>query len=325
MLKSILEALKALFSGLFKPSKDSGDTGGGGTVKPDPKPDTPPKLPQDGSEIQPDTIVIVANETEPVIVDPDTPVEEFDPTTLPGDKEIETNRPEPPQPETPPEEEPEEEPIVSPPPPKHNARFLWCLDNGHGKKTAGKRSPVFKHNGEDIRFFEYEFNRDIVNRIAKALDEKGVKYFITVPEVNVDDFLAERVNRANAKASDLPKIFVSIHSNAGPARSINHWAADNVSGIETWHYHNSSRGKKIAAVFQKHLIDNLGWKNRHLKSRPSGQFYVLRKTKMSAVLTENGFYNNQREVKELMKPEIRQLIADAHVAAILEIEERGVV
>ena len=322
MLKSILEALRKLFSGLFKP----GSPGSGGTVvvKPTP-PKNPSKLPQDGSEIEPDTIVVVANETEQVIVDPETPHEEFDPVPLPGDNEIEAGEPTP-EPEEPviEKEEVPEETTQDPPQPSHEARFLWCLDNGHGKQTSGKRSPVFTHNGEEIRFFEYEFNRDIVSRIAKALDEKGVKYFITVPEVNVGDLLKERVERANTKASDLPKIFVSIHSNAATAASINHWAADNVSGIETWHFHNSSRGRKIASVFHKHLIDNLGWRNRHLKSRAKGQFYVLRKTKMPAILTENGFYNNRQQAKELMKPEIRQSIADAHILAILEIEENGI-
>lgn len=323
MLKAILEALRTLFSGLLKPNSGGGSSNGNNR----PPTHTPEKLPQDGSEIQPDTIVVVVDETEPVIVDPETPHEEFDPTPLPGDQDIEQGDPTPlpEDPETPEDAELETPEEPEPTAPTHEPRFLWCLDNGHGKQTSGKRSPVFTHNGEEIRFFEYEFNRDIVRRIKEALDKKGVQYFITVPEVDVGDLLKERVARANAKASDLPKIFVSIHSNAGPARSINDWAEDSISGIETWHFHNSARGRKIAAVFHKHLIDNLGWKNRHLKSRADRQFYVLRKTKMPSILTENGFYNNRHEVQELMKDEVRQLIADAHVAAILEIEENGIV
>ena len=45
---------------------------------------------------------------------------------------------------------------------------------------------------------------------------------------------------------------------------------------------------------------------------------------MPAVLTENGFYNNRFEALDLMKEEVRQQIADAHVAAIVEIEENGI-
>ena len=45
---------------------------------------------------------------------------------------------------------------------------------------------------------------------------------------------------------------------------------------------------------------------------------------MPAVLTENGFYNNKAEALQLMREEVRQKIADAHVAAIVEIEENGI-
>ena len=45
---------------------------------------------------------------------------------------------------------------------------------------------------------------------------------------------------------------------------------------------------------------------------------------MPAVLTENGFYNNKEECKLLLQDDIRQKIADAHVAAILEIEKNGI-
>ena len=115
----------------------------------------------------------------------------------------------------------------------------------------------------------------------------------------------------------MKKIFVSVHSNAGVGR----WSQ--ASGIETWFFHQSKEGTKIAAIFQKHLVEHTKWINRGIKSRPREQFYVLRNTNMPAILTENGFFNNEQQVYELMKPAIRQKIADAHVAAILEIEEHG--
>jgi N-acetylmuramoyl-L-alanine amidase len=218
------------------------------------------------------------------------------------------------------------EPVVEPevpPTPTRTPRYLWCLDNGHGVKTAGKRSPVFDDGVTQL--LEYEFNRDIVVRIAKRLDEEGLRYFDVVPDVDqVGDFLDGRVHRANIKASDIPKVFVSVHSNAGPVATPNDWCAPSISGIETWHYHTSVKGKAIAAVFQQHLIQETGWKNRHLKSRPERQFVVLEKTTMPAILTENGFFNNKEQALELMKPDVRQRIAEAHVKAILEIENSGI-
>lgn len=210
---------------------------------------------------------------------------------------------------------PEDEPVV----PEHTPRYLWCLDNGHGRFTAGKRSPKFE-NGS--RFFEYEFNRDIVKRITEKLDKIGVQYFNVVPEIDTDNFLKGRVDRANAYQTDLPKLFVSIHANAAPSTSMNHWANPGAKGMETWYYKGSRKGQKLATVFQRHMVQYTGMVNRGLKS--TRKLYVIRKTSMTAVLTENGFYNHENECKELIKPEVRQSIADAHVAAILEVEKNGI-
>ncbi len=199
---------------------------------------------------------------------------------------------------------------------------MWCLDNGHGKRTRGKRSPLFDDG--QTRLYEYEFNRDVVQRIAARLQELGVQFFEVMPEVDeVGNALEERVRRANSLQSDLPKIFVSIHSNAAPSPSPEDWCDPEISGIETWFYHTSEKGKKLAAIFQRHLVNATGWKNRHIKSRPDRQFYVLKKTAMPAILTENGFYNNKAQARELIKDEVRQKIAEAHVQAILEVERNG--
>ena len=263
---------------------------------------------QDASEIKPDSVVVIVNEEAPINTEgtETTAGETMNPPTVP----------EP----TPPLEETQDDTNTSIPS-NHSSRYLWCLDNGHGKFTSGKRSPEL---ADGNRLFEYEFNRDIVKRIMEALDKKGIAYFNVVPEVEIDNFLEGRVKRANEKKSDLPKIYLSIHSNAAPAQSSRHWASDAISGIETWFFHNSRRGRKLATVFQKHIVKKTGWKNRHIKSRPNSQFFVIRKTKMPAILTENGFYNNKRECLELMKNDVRQKIADAHVNAILEIEMNGI-
>jgi N-acetylmuramoyl-L-alanine amidase len=329
MFKNFFEAIRSLFGNLF-----------GGSRKPKHDPALDKKIPQDGSEIRPDTIIVVADEMDHVVVLPSDIDKDFDKDIFDGldpkeDLPIVTPPPpKPAEPPVPPVAEPKPTPVTPTPPtptptptptpptptgPK--PRYLWCLDAGHGKRTAGKRSPIFDDG--TTQFLEYEFNRDIIARMKDQLDKKGVRYFITVPEVDIDDFLQGRVDRANSKQSDIPKIFVSIHANAAPARTANDWAADSIRGIETWYFHGSKTGQKIASIFQRHLIGKTGFVNRHLKSRPDGQFFVLRRTNMPAILTENGFYNNRIEAAELMKPGIRQKIADAHVDAILEIERDG--
>ncbi len=312
MLQKIIEFFQNLFGGLFRTKK----------VEPRPTiPTPPPPSPRADEEIDDD------------YVDDNIPQDGADI----GENDIETTEVEVPKTEEPapsePEEDESEEPDFLPPPilpeefpetesvdetPTHEPRFLWCLDNGHGRFTRGKRSPVFM---DGRQFLEYEFNRDIVKKIIEKLEQKGVQYFNVVPEVDIDNFLSGRVDRANDKKSDLPKLYVSIHANAASAESINHWSTSGAKGIETWFFKGSRRGEKLAGIFQKHLIKKTGFKNRNLKA--TTKLFVLRKTKMTSVLTENGFFNNKEEAKMLMLDNVRQKIADAHVNAILEVEKNG--
>ena len=327
MLSRFFQSLANFLSSIFGGSNSTP------TSNPSDKPTPPvPKPPVDTADTHLDTTVQDAQEvpkdTATVVLETEvdlTPVE--NPTTS-----TETI----PDPE--PEPEPEvvvvvtEDPTVvvieevedpTPEPPKtvqHQQRYLWCLDNGHGKLQAGKRSAIFDDGKTQL--LEYEFNRAVVEKIIERLKEKGVAYFDVVPDVDsVGSFLKGRVDRANNKSSDLKKIFVSVHANAGPTDSSG-WGS--TSGIETWYHKNSRKGKKIAAVFQKHLIQEMGWKNRHLKSSAETDLYVLRETWMPAILTENGFFTNKQQAADLMKDSVREKIADAHVAAIMEIERTGI-
>ena len=319
MLQKIIEAIKAFFDAIF-----------GGGNKPAPKPTTittpenkpkptNPIPPQDGAETPEDEEIISIDTNEEVIVDPTEPDREFDPESKEEDVIIDQE-----DAKADVSKDPDAGEQNIPDDTSHVPRYMWCLDNGHGSKTAGKRSPLFTLDGEEVQFFEYEFNRDVVARIMKALDEAGVQYYNIVPEIDVDNILSTRVERANKLQSRLPKVYLSIHSNAGPALSPQDWCNDQIRGIETWFYHNSKRGQKVASIFQKHLIAETGLSDRGLKSKARGQFYVIRKTTMTAVLTENGFYNNRLEAPLLMDDKMRQKIADAHVKAILEMEANGI-
>ena len=52
-------------------------------------------------------------------------------------------------------------------------------------------------------------------------------------------------------------------------------------------------------------------------------FYVLRKTHMPAILSENGFMTNLEEVKKLLSCEMKDKVAQGHFAMIRKIEEDG--
>ena len=277
-----------------------------------PPPVADPDEPQDSADVDRDDPVVVSHEDEPPRR-PDGPEFDDNPRPAPDDGDGEDNRDGAPFP-------PPRPPVN--PGPEHRARYMWCIDNGHGALTGGKRSPVLP---DGRQLLEYQFNRDITARIFAQLDQLGVAYFNVVPEAeNIGNFLTARVDRANRLSTALPKLFVSVHGNAGPAPTLQDFTDDRTRGIETWHYHGSTTGRQLAAVFQRHLIAQTGMVNRHLRSKVTGQFYVLRATRMPAILTENGFYNNRFDLEIMLTDEFRQQVADAHVAAIMEVEREGI-
>ena len=83
--------------------------------------------------------------------------------------------------------------------------YLVCIDPGHAKNTAGKRSP-------DGSLREYEFNRDVAKRLKAILESHGVRVIYSCNiETDADASLASRCKTANEAKAD---VFFSIHANA---------------------------------------------------------------------------------------------------------------
>jgi N-acetylmuramoyl-L-alanine amidase len=189
---------------------------------------------------------------------------------------------------------------------------LWIIDNGHGKETAGKRSPIWS-DGKQL--FEWEFNRDIVRRIVYTLSQRNdIKYHVLVPE-DKDISLEERVERAN----DLYKInaksiLISIHGNAGGG-----------SGWECWTSVGETSSDNIAAGFFLEAMNefpDFNMRRGRSLADPSKEsnFYILTKTYCPAILTENFFFDNEKECRLMMDNNFRQKIANVHIKGILKAE-----
>ena len=196
------------------------------------------------------------------------------------------------------------------------------LDNGHASSTPGKRSPVLE---DGRQFFEYEFNRDVVRRIADKLSALGIKYEILVPEVEKDVYLTERANRANKfveKYGINNCLFLSIHSNA--AGHGDKWMT--AKGWCCYTSKGETKSDEYAEIFMREAEKVLvpeGLTIRKYSSKKyswEDNFTVLVKTKCHAVLTESLFYDNKEEVKYLLSDAGRDKIAELHVNAILQIE-----
>jgi N-acetylmuramoyl-L-alanine amidase len=214
--------------------------------------------------------------------------------------------------------------IIEPPvaPTQKSYRYTILLDNGHAASTPGKRSP--KEDGME-QFFEYEFNRDIVKRIARKLDKLGIRYEILVPEISTDvplSIRAERANEACKKYGTENCLFLSIHSNA--AGKGDRWMI-----AKGWCCY-TSKGETVsdpyAETFMREaekILVPLGRTIRKYSQKKyswEDNLTVLVKTKCPAILTENLFYDNKDEVKFLQSEEGREAIAQIHVNAILKIE-----
>jgi N-acetylmuramoyl-L-alanine amidase len=177
------------------------------------------------------------------------------------------------------------------------SKYTYILDNGHGEETKLKESPEWN---DGSKLYEYQFNRAVVKLLSFMLRQAKIDCKILVPE-ETDISLSERVKRANGIPNS---IFISVHGNQ--------YTSEKVHGLET-HYYKA--GYKIAQVFQKHL-GKLG-KNRGVKQ---SNFYVIKNTNMPAILTENGFYSNEKECKKMLSQDFQYEIANAHYKAIKEIE-----
>ena len=217
-----------------------------------------------------------------------------------------------------------EEPVVEPvEEPVKEIDFHILLDNGHAKSTPGKRMKL-----ENGRFFyEYEFNRDVVKRIADSLDELHIPYEILVPELEKDISLTDRAARANSFCTKYGKdkcLFISVHSNAcGDGLTFN-----KAKGWSIYTTKGETKSDEIATTFFNVADEELpkyGFTTR--KDITDGDpdyeenFTVIYKTWCPAVLTENLFFTNKEEVKWLMSEEGKQVIADIHVKAIKKIVE----
>jgi len=185
------------------------------------------------------------------------------------------------------------------------------LDNGHGNDTPGKRSPIWI---DMAQLFEWEFNRDVVNRIAYRLSKAGIVNTRLVPEKH-DISLAERVRRCNAMVSAANRdgdqcVLISVHANAGGG-----------TGWEVYTSPGKTRSDDLAdmmlAQADRHLPQFL--KRKDLTDGDGDKeapFYLLTRSLCPAVLTENLFMDTWKDCKYLLGSDGRDKIADMHVEAI---------
>ncbi len=172
------------------------------------------------------------------------------------------------------------------------------LDAGHSFSTPGKRTP----DGMQ----EYEFNSAVANKVRTLLNRyENVDVHFTHSD-NRDVPLQERTTYANNLSAN---VFVSIHANAWGSGGWN-----SACGIETYIDRSvPARALKLARRIQENLVRETGLADRGVKT---ADFYVLKQTKMDAVLAECGFMTNKAEARMLRMDSYREKAAAAIVQAL---------
>ena len=176
-------------------------------------------------------------------------------------------------------------------------KFSVVIDPGHGGPDPG----AIGIGG----MRETDVVLEVSKIVKKLLSDRGVKVRLTRKN-EVDLELAPRVYLANNSDAD---IFVSIHANAsrGKRRDIN--------GLETF-YFRGWRGRLLAKKIQKQILRvSPGSPDRGVKQ---GRFYVIKNTRMPAVLVEIGFLTGRLDARRLEKTAHRKRLAYAIAKGILE-------
>lgn len=189
-----------------------------------------------------------------------------------------------------------------------NKKITVLLDNGHGKETPGKRSPLWE---DGTQLFEWEYNRKLVDAIFVKLHELDIFAVKIVPEDD-DISLTERSNRVNRFCELSNCILISIHCNAGKG-----------TGWEVWSTTNKNNSDKLANVFLDTYKEC--FPDKKCRGHWEKNWTVLFKSNCPCVLTENFFMDTKSDCDFLLSDEGFNRIVDFHVKAIVNYIEKYVV
>jgi N-acetylmuramoyl-L-alanine amidase len=168
------------------------------------------------------------------------------------------------------------------------------IDAGHGgHDVGGIPENIIPEKGVAL---------DVAQRLQRLLEAAGLRTVMTRTD---DTFIAlgERVRIANAEAD---AIFVSVHFNSAPRLE--------ARGVEAFYGSPTSAG--LARLIQRNLL-TVSVNPDHRPVRQAS-FWVLRKTKLRAVLAECGFLTNKEDTVLAQQEEHREKLASQIAAAILE-------
>ncbi|GGA88968.1 N-acetylmuramoyl-L-alanine amidase [Ornithinibacillus halotolerans] len=170
------------------------------------------------------------------------------------------------------------------------------LDPGHGGTDPGAQ-------GNGLR--EKDINLDIALKIRSLITSQYENVSVKMSRTSdTTKSLTQRTNEANSWNADY---YVSIHCNSfnGSAQGYEDYIH---SGLA-----DSSQTARYRDILHTEITKVNQLRNRGKKK---ANFHVLRESTMPAILTENGFIDNNHDAALMRNESWRQKVAQAHVDGI---------
>jgi len=184
---------------------------------------------------------------------------------------------------------------------------IFIVEAGHGGSDPGAVDPVQPAEGDYIYTKEKALALVYANDFAVALEALGAKV-VRIRFTDADLELADRTDIANRYPD--AAVMISWHANSVENKT--------VTGEETLIYSNESQAKKLAEAIRSEIQKaGVALHGGGIVERPG--LWVLRKTKMPAVIIEIGFISNPAEEKKLNDPAYRCKLVDAVVKATVTV------
>lgn len=181
-------------------------------------------------------------------------------------------------------------------------KYILVVDAGHGGYDPGA---ITKEG-----VYEKEINLAMAKQVKKLLEQAGFE-IISTREEDVDYVPDGTRGRQSRKQADLNyRISLAVQEKADALISLhlNATASGRNTGAETFYYYESLEGKNLAEEIQKELV-KVPEMNRRI-AKP-GDFYLLRKSPMPAVIVELGYISNPKEFAKLKQSWYQEQLAQA--------------
>jgi N-acetylmuramoyl-L-alanine amidase len=183
-----------------------------------------------------------------------------------------------------------------------------ALDIGHGIDTFPPDKGVYR---DGKGYAEHNFNSKLAIEIEKHLKQNGFKVIKIQQPFSKDVPLKTRTDFYNEQGVD---IVWSLHANAG---------TEGAKGVCAFYWHDHGPSKRAAELFIEELRkEGFDTHGNGLHASMTGSWtnlHICRETKMTGVLTENGFMTNAKDFENIFgenQANYIQRLAVVHARAI---------